>query len=594
MCGLIDKLRNITEKQNLLTPVIFFIIILGSGFCNIEAFPDYELQSKWYWVFITTSFLGLPYLFIKTKAKYFVTFVDILLILLFFYSLFRTVEAGILLTFLSLSGMFFLVYFFSKQEERAIFNRFAVMVLFISFILALQGIAQYMGILRQKLYFVVVGCFDNPAGYASMLSISTPFILHLTSSSQAKLIRYISWTTYIVIVIIIVLLLSRTGILAIGIVSCLYLFKRYKTAFINNLTWRKCIALSLIASLIIGLYFVKKNSADGRLLIWKCTWEMIKEQPLLGHGYKSFQAKYMLYQAHYFKQNPQSKYTLLADNVKHPFNEFLCITAEFGFIGLALLLSLVFVLAQLSLKKRNEDSFVFISILSVVIVFACFSYPFSYPFTWIVVAFCAGRIAILSQSSLWHFYYAFRMRCCIILFSIVLLTLTLNDMYYKNRWHKVTYRVKSIDTEVLTEYKTLYSVLNKNAFFMYNYAAKLNITTDFRKSQQILAICENQINDYDIQMLKADNYKKQSDFHSAEKCYELAFQMCPSRFMPLYELVEIYDSTDCPKQAYKLACEIVNKPIKIPSPLIMAIKKKMKRKMTELEKRAKLQFTTVE
>lgn len=51
------------------------------------------------------------------------------------------------------------------------------------------------------------------------------------------------------------------------------------------------------------------------------------------------------------------------------------------------------------------------------------------------------------------------------------------------------------------------------------------------------------LNDYDVQMLKADAHKKRRDFRRAEACYLLASRMCPGRFMPLYELVNVYDST---------------------------------------------------
>ena len=87
------------------------------------------------------------------------------------------------------------------------------------------------------------------------------------------------------------------------------------------------------------------------------------------------------------------------------------------------------------------------------------------------------------------------------------------------------------------------------------------------------------LNDYDIQMLKADNYKNMNDYHLAEKCYLLASQMCPNRFIPLYELVNIYDSTGRSDKALKLAKIIVNKPVKIPSGVIAAIKMKMEERI---------------
>ena len=47
----------------------------------------------------------------------------------------------------------------------------------------------------------------------------------------------------------------------------------------------------------------------------------------------------MDYQAAYFEKHPNSRFALLADNVKHPFNEYLSITVQFGLIGLLILLS---------------------------------------------------------------------------------------------------------------------------------------------------------------------------------------------------------------------------------------------------------------
>ena len=47
---------------------------------------------------------------------------------------------------------------------------------------------------------------------------------------------------------------------------------------------------------------------------------MIKDSPGYGHGINSFRTHYMDYQAHHFEQHPDSKYSMLADNVLCPFN----------------------------------------------------------------------------------------------------------------------------------------------------------------------------------------------------------------------------------------------------------------------------------
>lgn len=70
--------------------------------------------------------------------------------------------------------------------------------------------------------------------------------------------------------------------------------------------------------IIVRMLLDEKDSADGRLLIWRCSVSMVKDAPWLGHGIGSFEARYMDYQADYFRQYGLNRYSMLADNVKHP------------------------------------------------------------------------------------------------------------------------------------------------------------------------------------------------------------------------------------------------------------------------------------
>lgn len=45
----------------------------------------------------------------------------------------------------------------------------------------------------------------------------------------------------------------------------------------------------------------KKDSADGRLLIWRCAMPMLQQNWLTGYGTGGFEAHYMDYQADYLK-----------------------------------------------------------------------------------------------------------------------------------------------------------------------------------------------------------------------------------------------------------------------------------------------------
>lgn len=559
---------------------IIFIILLGIVCCNIDIFTDPELKSKWYWAYIFISLYGLVSLYRKNKYTFQFNKSIIWVIVLLLYNILRITEKEFILPFISITIFSLLIGFLAGFIiKNHLFVHTAVAIVASSFFLALYGISQYIGILSSVKNFTIIGNFDNPAGYASALAFSTPFILYFTHFKTIK-VRQVAWLIYILVCTTVVLSASRTGILTIMIIGLLFFLKQYKKQISEITIWKKIISICLMITFIAGLYFFKQDSANGRLLIWRCSLDMIQEKPFLGHGYGNFKAKYMLYQARYFKQNPESELGLLADNVKHPFNEFLRITVEFGLIGTFLLLLFIIQLIRIYLKNNTSETFILISAIIAIIVFSCFSYPFSYPFTWFIIAFCTGGLLSIPYRNKNNLCRSQTIRISIALLSITLCSITIKDMYYNIKWNHIIPMYRSGNTQfVFSDYEKLYPVLKNDVYFLYNYAAKLNRISEFSESTVCITKCEKMLNDYDIQMLKADNYKNMNDYHLAEKCYLLASQMCPNRFIPLYELVNIYDSTGRSDKALKLAKIIVNKPVKIPSGVIAAIKMKMEERI---------------
>lgn len=129
--------------------------------------------------------------------------------------------------------------------------------------------------------------------------------------------------------------------------------------------------VGLVAA-VVFLYHYKQDSADGRLLIWRCTWSVIRESPWIGHGIGGFQARYMDAQADYFKAHPGSPYVMLADNTQAPFNEYLGLLTEFGFVGGIVLLVGVVLLLQAWRKHPYGSSRVAMLCLLSIAVFPCF------------------------------------------------------------------------------------------------------------------------------------------------------------------------------------------------------------------------------
>ena len=134
----------------------------------------------------------------------------------------------------------------------------------------------------------------------------------------------------IIIIVAIILSYSRAGIISLATISTIFLYQR-----LDHKRMLRFFLLAGLVALILGCYWMKKDSADGRLLIWQSCINMVKDSPWMGHGLGSFEAHYMDYQAEYFRiYGQQNRYAMLADNVKHPFNEYMGILLNFGIIGL--------------------------------------------------------------------------------------------------------------------------------------------------------------------------------------------------------------------------------------------------------------------
>jgi len=154
---------------------------------------------------------------------------------------------------------------------------------------ALYGIAQFMHLFSTVGRFRVTGSFDNPAGFAAGLCAGFPFFFYFLKRKE-KWMQIASLIGMAIIVFTVFLSGSRAGMVTLAVVCILGFFHFFR------ITTKQKIAVGIfLAVLITGLYFYKKDSANGRLLIWRCSWEMIKDKPLTGYGHGGFKANYMNY-----------------------------------------------------------------------------------------------------------------------------------------------------------------------------------------------------------------------------------------------------------------------------------------------------------
>ncbi|GHT53163.1 hypothetical protein AGMMS49982_15460 [Bacteroidia bacterium] len=369
--------------------------------------------------------------------------------------------------------------------------------------------------------------------------------------------------------------------LSLLLVSLLALFYKLRV----KLKYQILLLLSVCALALAGLYVLKKDSADGRLLIWRCTYEMVKDKPQ-GFGEGGFKANYMNYQAKYFEKHPDSKYAMLADNVNRPFNEYLLVLVDYGIFGLLLLT--VFAFSYWHSYHVNKQKTVIQHLagwcLCGIAVFALFSYPLHYPLVWVMgIASCITiRYRKNPNQSISKFAYWFKL-ATLLPIVLALSWLLSRSMYAEMKWCRIAHKSLQGQTEqMLPEYGVLYPKLQNNEAFLYNYAAELNVVQQYEKSLEIARECERLWADYDLQMLMADNYQNMQQNQEAESHYIKASQMCPVKFMPLYRLFQLYENCGEDKKTQVMAGKILKKPVKVMSPTIKNIQQEIQKKINDL------------
>lgn len=155
----------------------------------------------------------------------------------------------------------------------------------------------------QSLYFLylyagshmqhVSGNFDNPAGFASAMCAGFPFALYVTKHWKLPRFNWLMWGGVLLMVVTTVLSGSRSGLLGIFVVAGLWTWQAIRCS--GKL--KTVLLCAFFIVMLVVCYFIRKDSADGRLLIWQCSWEMIKDAPITGYGVGGFKKHYMDYQA---------------------------------------------------------------------------------------------------------------------------------------------------------------------------------------------------------------------------------------------------------------------------------------------------------
>lgn len=406
---------------------------------------------------------------------------------------------------------------------------------------------------------VTIGTMDNPAGFASCLCLILPYAFENNNQTIHKKIYSLFFCLLAIIAIIVSK--SRSGYVSLFIIGLIWAYYTFRQRWRNTIksTSRNYIfafIVCFILPFLVWLFYTKKASALGRLNIYTIAFDMILDKPLLGHGLNAISKKYMLYQAHYFQENPDSMFSIYADNVKHIFNHFLELGVMFGLPALFLSVLICVYLARLIPKTNGLHKRAALCSLIGLIPFCLFSYPFYYPFTWLMLfiniyILAGNKLLVLKGKTA-------ALLAGISLFFLVSLSVKLSlRVKAELLWKNISdYASTHSNPQILNNYSSLLNTLSDNPYFLYNYIAVALMHKDYYKAEEIGRKCACFWADYDLEVLRGITARELKNYKQSLKHLELAHNMCPNRLEPLHELALTYEQAGRHRDAIAL-CRLV-------------------------------------
>jgi tetratricopeptide (TPR) repeat protein len=222
--------------------------------------------------------------------------------------------------------------------------------------------------------YALTGSFYNPGPYSGFLAMCLPLALHEWLEGKG-IWKHLALVALVLMVMVLPSGMSRSAWLAAVIASCYVWGMHYRGRLYRYRKFFWIGNLLLIVSSICA-YHWKKDSADGRLLMWKVSVQAVMEHPWQGVGWEHVAGAYGDAQERYFASGlatEQEEY--VAGAPEYVFNEYLQVAIAWGVPALCGILMLVMVAFCLGHGSRLYG--VCGALLSLA-VFAFASYPFQF------------------------------------------------------------------------------------------------------------------------------------------------------------------------------------------------------------------------
>jgi O-antigen polymerase len=626
--------------------IILIYLIIGIGFVHNQSIMFGNQSSK------LLMLLGvLPFLLLLGSAKIItkplhikITWLDLALAFYFLYLVFSRFFISeihsLSIPFLELISIAIL-YVILRMLDNNAYQILLFIIMISGGLQAIYGILQVFGYYPSlHPMFGISGGFFNPGPYSGYLVSTLPVALcfiickptifsselslsrllkrigvesivvnrntHFVKISNIIKLVFKQWIPFLCTMTLLVALpatQSRAAWLAVvGSLIWLFAFTLFpvKTALNyipDNLTKVILFAIVLLVIFIgigTGIYLFKKDSADGRMLIWKVSSTMIKDAPFVGHGCEKFKGVYMTYQARYLsvgKGRTLHNASSLADDNQYAFNDPLKVLVETGIIGLLLLVVIVVVLFRHSSKTADQTDMQWYLMLAAkaaiisIAIFSMFSYPSEILPIKVNLILYLSILAGANNCTVVNISNARINPLLLLIFAVCMCTVSYGVLHTRGmissgmiNWQKAfnLYNMGNYE-KANQQYKMVYPYFSEDGKFLVNYGKSLSVAGDHTTAVDVLTKAAVYSNNSIVQTAMGDSYKALGKYRNAEKAYLNAHFMVPGRFYPMYLLSKLYQETGELEKAMDIAEQLLNKDVKIPSTAIIQIQEEMRK-----------------
>ena len=368
---------------------------------------------------------------------------------------------------------------------------------------AIWGLLQVYGYeLSNHSLYALTGSFYNPGPYSGFLAMCLPLALHEWLEGK-RIWKPVALVALVLMLVVLPSGMSRSAWLAALVASGYVLGMHYREKVCRY--WKYfCVGGLLLAVLGFGAYHWKKDSADGRFLMWKIAAQAVLEHPWQGVGWENVAGAYGDAQERYFASgmaSVQEKH--VAGAPEYVFNEYLQVALAWGILPLCGILLLVG--GCFYLGHRGRLFGVCGALLSLG-VFSFSSYPFQF------MEFIAAFIALLVVCL---------MRLRNVYLQILVLIIGLGICLY------------------LYDYKEEHPM--RKAHAMFERAHSLHKAGEWETSTELLKETMRISSDAMMLNIIGKNCQALGMYEEAEAWFVRSTHRLPNRIYPYYLLAKLYE-----------------------------------------------------